>query len=616
MLTSASVRSSDIDLQSSLGAEGEEDYVRLLRVLRAARGMFALFPIESDFRPALRDAFLARLRSDLSASDMSLQVVRLSRENWNLTDCLDREAIQLRADVFAVIGIEDTPGMIQEAGIPVRRPPALSLLNQLREALHKLIDSPMLLWCDPLSYTALMEHAPDFFDHFMGLFHFMDAAPVHWVVTLREELPLTDNATTQMNIMPRRGIPSRAALEFYEDQVSQKSEPNVQRARALLGLADSLWCLRDADVPSRLPRALGAIHEALILLQSSNEQVDYARALSIFGNILCDLPMGNRTDNLNRAIECFTAALTVYTESAFPRQWAAVQNNFGNAYYHLPCGDRNENLKQAIICYEAALRIYTETEFPEQWALTQNDLGNIYIQLLSGDRHQNLMRAIAYYENALHVFTEAALRQDWAMIQNNLGNAYCALPGGDRNENLKRAIACYEAALRVYTKTEFSEQWAATQNNLGTAYCELPSGDRSENLQKAIACYEAALYVRKEATYPQEWATTQYNLGSAYYYLPTGDRNENLIRAVACYEKALRGYGTNLLKGSAETNTNLGLACQDLAWSSHDFRYLAKAEQCFAAAAQGYRQIGMEDQAREAEESALKIMQARHRLKI
>jgi class 3 adenylate cyclase/tetratricopeptide (TPR) repeat protein len=322
---------------------------------------------------------------------------------------------------------------------------------------------------------------------------------------------------------------------------------------------------------------------ATTLLHSTANREDAAR-LVVFGNALSRVTIGDRDANLRIAIACYEAALRVRTEQAFPQDWAMTQNNLGAAYSELPSGDRDANLSSAIACYEAALRVRTEQAFPQDWAMTQNNLGIVYRYLPSGDRAANLRRAIACLEAALRVRTEQAFPQEWATTQNNLGAAYSDLPSGDRDANLSSAIACYEAALRVRTLQAFPQQWAITQNNLGNAYSELPSGDRDANLRKAIACYEAALRVRTEQAFPQDWATTQNNLGNAYLNLPSGDRDANLRIAIACYEAALRVRTLQAFPQQwAITQNNLGLAYSDLPSGDRDAN-LRKAIDCFEAA--------------------------------
>src|SRR5207253_2389147 len=119
-----------VDLPRALGEAGEKEYRRLLRVLRMARGHFTLLPVESDFSPGLRNALLERLRADLTAHDLCLRVVPLSHTRWDLMSLPEMEAPVRPSEVVAIIGLEDTPDIVQEPGRKPERPPALALLNQ------------------------------------------------------------------------------------------------------------------------------------------------------------------------------------------------------------------------------------------------------------------------------------------------------------------------------------------------------------------------------------------------------------------------------------------------------------------------------------------------------
>ena len=512
----------------------EQEYRSLVRALRETRGHFALFPVESDYRPSLRDALFDQLNRDLSAAGMKLRVVKLSRDEWDPKLWIEVDGPDGDGQALAVIGLEETPGIIPEPGKPRRRPPALALLNNYREALRKRLHGPLLLWCDPFTHMALQEHAPDLFDCYAGLFTFLDTQP-------RIESPrwwelARPTQARDASAIERHVAGSRAALAFYEDKVRELTEPTPARARALLGLAEALWALAGADTAARLTRAEAAAREALALLSPETSAREWARAQHVLGAVLSDLLTGQRGENLLRAIACYEAALRVVTEADFPVEWALTQNNLGTVYRQLPTGEPEQNLRHAIARYEAALRVYTEADFPMQWAMTQNNLGGAYCALLTGDREGNPRRAIACYEAALRVYTEADFPVDWAMTQNNLGNAYLQLPIGDRGQNLGRAIACYEAALRVCTEADSPLDWARSQNNLGNAYSELPTGDRGQNLGRAIACYEAALRVYTEADFPLDWAITRANMGIA---LEAAGRLEE---AAACWEQAERGF--------------------------------------------------------------------------
>jgi tetratricopeptide (TPR) repeat protein len=542
--------STPVDLSAKLGTAGEKEYVQLLWMLRNTQGMFALMPVRSDFSVAARDALLKRLEKDLSSADIPLHVARLTREEWNAAGLIAETASGLQGQgVVVLVGLEETPGIVPVPGERPRRPPAFAVLNHGREAIRRHCPYPLIVWCDPLTYRAMQEHAPDFFDFFTGLFTFLDAAPVR----LPAESIFARLAETEpTRLIQPPVIASRAAVAFYEERVEQLREPTPERARALVGLADALRSLHDSDLSARLSRAEAAVREALTLLSPEGNRAEWARGQVILGLILKEMPTGDREENLRQAMACYQAALRVFTETDFPQNWARTQYNLGNAYFSLPTGEREENLRRAITYYQTALRVFTETDFPQEWAATQNSLGAACSHLPRSDGGESLQRAIAYYQAALRVLTEADFPEDWAMTQLNLGTAYAQLPMGDHEENLRQAIACCQAALRVYTEADFPQDWAMTQNNLGVAYHKLPMGDRGGNLRQAIACYQAALRVYTEANFPQDRARTQFNLGLAFEEVgvETGDADA-FLTARTYFAAAARGYAVAGSEGDA-----------------------------------------------------------------
>jgi tetratricopeptide (TPR) repeat protein len=348
---------------------------------------------------------------------------------------------------IALLGLEETPGIVPAVGEESRRPPALAILNHAREAIRNHCPHPLVVWCAPVTYRALREQAPDFFDYFTGLFSFEEPKTVQEngrreiTVHVTDVLRFSDEAKASVLV---RGSP--AALALYEEQVAKYREPTLERARALLGLAQTLWAHPDRNVSTRLNRAEQAAIEALGILSKDNAPADWARGHLILGDIYCDQVQGNLAENLEKAIACYDAALEVYTAAKFPLDWAKTENSLGIAYASLPTGDRAENLRRAIVCFEGASRVYTETEFPRDWATMQNHLGNVHLMLPTGDQDENFRLAIAYFKAALRVFTETEFPGNWAVTQNNLGVAYHHLPTGDRDENVRRAIASSTAA--------------------------------------------------------------------------------------------------------------------------------------------------------------------------
>ncbi len=431
------------DLVRALGEAGQEEYPRLLELLKATEDFSAFIPVRSDFSEQTRDTFLTHLASDLARKGIAWRLVRLTQDRFDAPRLLDEAAPRAgERVVIGLVGLSETPDIVREGGAKDERPITFALLNHAREWIHRDLPCPLLIWCDLLGYRAFQKYAPDFFDHAAGRLTFLDAAPRPPVIPqapiLRDEIG-TDIRRSPAPVRPGAAL----ALAFYEDLLATLPAPTPARARALVGRGGSLY----------------------------------------------GLPTGNRRHNLEQAMACYREALEIYTEADFPADWAMTQNNLGIAYGDLPTGDMGENLKTAIACYQAALRVYTEADFPVGWAGTQNNLGIAYRDLPTGDRGENLKTAIACYQAALRVFTEADFPVGWASTQNNLGIAYFDLPTGDRGENLKTAIACYQAALRVSTEADFPVDWAETQNNLGAAYGDLPTGDRGENLKAAIACF-------------------------------------------------------------------------------------------------------------------------------
>jgi len=169
---------------------------------------------------------------------------------WDITSQLTAQIGP--TDVLTVVGLEETSGIVPEPGSNSKRPLALAVLNHLREAIRGRFPVPLLVWCDPQVYLAMQEHAPDFFDHFTALFSFLDSVPE----------PAAGFPTDFVQFASTGGAPryslaevNRVALRFYEDQLARWESPDRGRARALLGLAESLWASRGSDDHSRFETA-------------------------------------------------------------------------------------------------------------------------------------------------------------------------------------------------------------------------------------------------------------------------------------------------------------------------------------------------------------------------
>lgn len=159
-------------MPSAVATSAEHDqalkaYRRLVRLLKAVRGTFALILVESQLNPEDDTRWQERLRRDLEQENSILQVVDLSFDEWDLLEAVDSTEIE-EDRVLLLRGLEKTPTATNGSS----RPPAYSLLNIDRESLEQRFPIPWIVWCNPSSYEALRRHAPDFFDHFTGLVHF------------------------------------------------------------------------------------------------------------------------------------------------------------------------------------------------------------------------------------------------------------------------------------------------------------------------------------------------------------------------------------------------------------------------------------------------------------
>jgi len=308
--------SATIDRPPSLKEAAEQNYIELVMTIRQTQEMFALLPVKSNYSVPQRDALLRRLADDLS--EIPLRFVRLSRESWNPAPLIADAAATLQVrGAIVLLGLEETPGIVPAVGEENRRPPALAILNHTREAIRSHCPHPLLVWCDPLTYRALREHAPDFFDHFTGLFSFEEpktaeeTKPREIRVDVSDMLRFSDDAKPSILV---RG--SLVALAFYEERVAKFQEPTLERVRALLGLAETLWAHPDQNVSARLDRAEQAAIDALGIISKDSAPAEWARGQLILGRIYSADSHRISCDRLGEAIACYEAALQVYSEAS------------------------------------------------------------------------------------------------------------------------------------------------------------------------------------------------------------------------------------------------------------------------------------------------------------
>jgi hypothetical protein len=487
------------NLVEHLGESGEEEFFQLVSFLEDDPDAFALILVQSDFDTDTRDALMARLSHEISP--VALQTISLSSTNYDLPVLLSQAEVAIsNPSVIVVTGLEETPQIAFTAAEIPERPPALAILNHGREAIRQF-SHPLIIWCDPVAYMALREHAPDFFDHYTGRFTFLDAMPAP-----SRTLAFPDEPEFDSNLMPE-GRPrlmsaisprpvSRAAVQFYEEQVQNLSEATPERARALLGLADALFASpKDASTPEQAERIENIVREALNIYEQSGLSAEWARAHALLANIIkrklrflaFDDPISH--PEVQHHIE---EALKVFTETSHPIEWAALQWLLGD--YTREGGDE-QALRRSIPHLQASQRVFTQQSERYFWASCEINLGDIYSRLPYTPR--NFKRAVAHLESALHVYTSRDFPHEFGLVQMLLGRVYSwsAKQAKDKNEQgklIRRAIACYEAAQRGFLRTQ---EWESVALNLSLAammWRELPIGNRRQHLRQSADCWLSA----------------------------------------------------------------------------------------------------------------------------
>ena len=123
----------------------------------------------------------ARNSRGVVGAQCRLRVLTLTHDCWYLFDLPELETPIEADEVVVLVGLENTPRIVPEPGRAPERPPALNALNIMREAIHTRIPVPLMVWCLPFVFDALMEHAPDFFDHFQQTSPSPRQLPLHFL---------------------------------------------------------------------------------------------------------------------------------------------------------------------------------------------------------------------------------------------------------------------------------------------------------------------------------------------------------------------------------------------------------------------------------------------------
>jgi len=541
-----------IDLQAHLSEVGEEEYQQLVSLLEDDLESFALYIVRSDFDTPIRDALLERLAAELAPAPLC--TVSLSYERFDVLDSLAQVNAELIGPAaIAVVGLEETPQIFATPAEIPQRPPALALLNHGREVVRQG-HHPVIFWCDPTAYAALREHAPDFFDHYSGLFTFLDAAPrpIDAVLTLQPDSTLFD-PSLMPNGRPRllSGFSPRpispTARQFYEEQVELLAAPSPERARALLGLAHTLFALPDEAFCLQIERVQSILREALAIYEEYAIVTEAARAHAMLASVINRKMRCSGLDSSDLRAEMnfhSQAALEIFSEQDYPVEWGAMQWFLAGLDEKIP---RDEAaLRRAISHLQAASRVFTKQTQPYFWASIHMNLGQIYSQLPYSSG--NNKRAISHLQEALEVYDEATHPHEFGLVQMLLGKAYqmSAEQKDSKNERsklLRRALSCYEAAARGFARKREHNEVALALTLAGLAWQKLPTGNKRQHLRRSADYFLQAANLLGQGG-EEEMQAPHYSMaGDALLQLARLTRMSNeVLEAQNAFEAARESY--------------------------------------------------------------------------
>jgi tetratricopeptide (TPR) repeat protein len=545
------VVSSRDEVATLVGDDGARQYARLLRLLRAARGMFALVPVESNLAPAERDHLIARLSADLEADGMGLRVVELS---YDRSDPVAAMVAECRKDdgaqAILLHGLEQTPGLRHGD----KRRPTFAILNHSREAIEARFPVPLIVWCGPRSFAALRRHAPDFFDHFTGLVRMVRPEPAG-----RTTVPAGREGLTTQPAETMPDLAARANVTFYREQLTDGSLSDEDRLRALLGLAAALSELPGTEGLDAAAEAARVLDEARQTIAPSDNGEAYARLQRITGSV--QRLLGNRheaAEALDEAVQCYRD-LVLEQGEAYEPALASALVSFGNVL-----GDSGER-EAARDAFREALSIYQRLDdahpaaFEQDMATTLNNLGL-------------LLRAMGDWESARETFREAlpiyrhlaeahpaAFEQYVAATLYNLGNILGPLHQSESaREAFRDALPIYRRLSEAHPAA-FEQYVAMTLKSLGNVL-----GDLGE-LESARDAYDEglAIYRRLAKAHPAEFehwvGMTLNNVGNVLTDLGERESARDAYReAVAIYRRLTEADSARYKDYVAFTLMNLG----------------------------------------------------------
>ncbi len=472
-MSSATARQYDPE---PLEALNEEAYRRLLRVVDASRGMFALILVESALSGDQSEQIFARLRQDMVREEWQLVTAELSYQSWDPVEVLEQAQNGPREPAVVLLrGLERTPPA-PFADPERRRPPAFARLNQARELIRRRFPAPLIVWCEAGSFSTLRRHAPDFFDHFAGLVRF------HGSASQATEPPPRERGEIQTQPLPLPPAPE-SGLRFFEARLERVPKGSPEHVQALLGLAESLLGLRGTEHLAAASRAAAAVEQALESLSLENDAEQWARAKDLEALASAALNRLELALSANEQAVDIRRQLAKARPDAFLPYLATSLNGLGNRLSEL--GRREEALKatrEAIELRRQLAEARPDAFLPDLAASLHNlgdDLGAL-------DRLEEALEAtseaVATYKR-LAKAQPGAFLSDLAMSLNNLGSDLSAL--GRREEALEttsEAVERFRQLAKAHPDT-FLPNLAGSLNNLGNRLSEL--GQREEAFEAA-----------------------------------------------------------------------------------------------------------------------------------
>lgn len=492
-MPTAKARPSKPDLKDLMGSEGEENYRQLLKVLRATRGRFAFLPIRSNLPAEIRDCVLDRLDADLRKEDMELRFFHLSAEDWDPLPHLPPSGEDTQRYVYVVLGLERTPEMAAASSKAGEPPPALSQLNRAREALRGRLRCPLVMWCTPLVYDRLREHAPDLFDQFVALPELMTSTGAE---VLAAEYPSAEILKHLQRIATRSRVPGPIGMQsmvaFYEECLSREGLTPLDRARFELGLAHSLYALPWGNKSHRLTRAKSCVEQALKVLSPEENGNDWINAKQTLGHILRNLRSGDRTENLEQAVVCYQEALGRVSRSLQPYEWATIQAGLALTYAHWPHdSDGDYQLRAAAAYHEASSYLSQDAELAGLSALMAIVAGFLDHSNDATEVRSSLLIAEELIGRLDGPDAQISARCAIAYIYADLGLS------GD-SESRARAIEYCESMLRDGASLLGGESRVQIQITLGKLYGQIASTNPEDHLGTAVSHLSVALRGCKE----------------------------------------------------------------------------------------------------------------------